>query len=144
VVLISPDALSEASVWVPRESSILAWRKALDPTFTLIPVLLPGVTTDHLRGDRRFRDLGLHDLQVIEHSETATTCALILEGLAHLSAPPRTPLEDLAEQIQVLLGGVRRDFLEEALRRSGTDVPKLARLGDAARGLALARSGSRT
>jgi len=44
----------------------------------------------------------------------------------------------LAEQIQVLLGGVRRDFLEEGLRLSGTDASKFARFGDAARGLALA------
>lgn len=138
VVLISADALAEASVWVPRESSILAWRKALDPAFTLIPVLLPGVTTDHLRGDRRFRDLGLHDLQVIDHAETEATCAAILAGVAHLTSAPRTPLEELAEQVQALLGAVRQDFLDEALRLSGVDAAKLTRVGDAARRLSLA------
>ena len=101
-------------------------------------MLLPGVTADHLRADRRFRDLGLHDLQVIAHADADATCSAILDGLANFAAPPRTPLEELAEQIQALLGGVTRDHLEEALRLTGGDEQKLLRVGNAARGLALA------
>jgi len=138
VILLSPDALSEGSVWVPRESSILAWRKALEPGFTLIPVLLPGVTTDDLRGDPRFRDLGLHDLQIITHVDAAATCAELQDGLARLAAAPRTPLEELAEQIQALLDGVKPDFIQEGLRRCAVDASMLSPLGDTARKLALA------
>jgi hypothetical protein len=138
VALISQDTLAQDSVWVPRECSILAWRKTLDPTFTLIPVLLPGVTTDQLRIDLRFRDLGLHDLQIIAHSDGAATCSAILAGMQHLTPAPSSPLEELAEQVEILLGGVRGDFIDEAIRLIGADAGGVPRVNGSARRLALA------
>lgn len=138
VVLVSPAALAEDSVWVPRECSILSWRKALDPSFTLLPVLLPGVTTDQLRGDLRYRDLGLHDLQVITHEDHARTREAIVDAVARLAATPRTPLEDLAEQIEALIVQVRQEYLEEAIALAGWNAAVLPSFGGTARQLSLA------
>ncbi len=137
VVVISKDVLAGDSVWVPRECSILSWRKTLDPAFTLIPVLLPGVTTDDLRTHLQFRDLGLHDLQIIDHIDNYQTCTAILKGLEHLTAIPRSPLEELAEQIEAQLGSIRTDFVDEAIVLTGADINKLPQLGETTRKLAL-------
>jgi hypothetical protein len=138
VVFLSPDALSEQSVWVPTESSILSWRKTLDPAFVLIPVLLPGVGLDDLRVHLRYRDLGLHDLVCVTHRDADTTCTEVLSGLQRLVPAARAPLEDLAEQIEVLLGGVRDEFLDEAVRLAGAEPRRLPRGMVHARSAALA------
>lgn len=138
IVVVSPDALAPDSVWVERESSILSWRKVLDPTFTLIPILLPGVTVDQLRSDHRFRDLGLHDVQMVQHTSIESTCNALLGGLQHLLSPPHTPLEELADQIQVLLEPLTSNAVEEALRRCGGTRATLAYASNPKRSLALA------
>ncbi|MCE4554661.1 toll/interleukin-1 receptor domain-containing protein [Roseateles cellulosilyticus] len=119
VVLLSPEALGEDSAWVPTESSILAWRRTLDPKFLLIPVLMPGVELDDLRVHLRFRDLGLHDLLCIPFENEASTLGKIRAALQPLQPIARTPMEELAEQIEVKLQGVRDDFLDEVTRLCG-------------------------
>lgn len=125
VVVLSPQALSASSAWVPTESSILAWRRTLDPAFVLIPVLLPGVDVDDLRVHLRFRDLGLHDLLCVQHVDDDSTCANILQGVAALVQAPRSPLDDLADPVTVLLRSLPEDFLHEAMRLSGADPKRL-------------------
>jgi len=45
VILLSPRAVRrENSTWVPRETNLLLWRKALDPRFVVIPVRIGGLT----------------------------------------------------------------------------------------------------
>ena len=138
IVVLSKSALADDSAWVPTESSILAWRKTLDPTFTLIPVLMPGVAVDDLRVHLRFRDLGLHDLVCVVHTGDASTCEKIGDALAPMAAASRTPLEDLAEQIEAMLDKVRPDFLDEAIRLTGADPRRLPRGMAQARSTALA------
>lgn len=125
IVVLSPDALSENSVWVPTESSILAWRRTLDPSFVLIPVLLPGVGIDDLRVHLRYRDLGLHDLLCVQHADDETSVHEILKGIAGLVQEARSPLDDLADAVMVLLGDVSEDFLHETIRLCGTDPKRL-------------------
>src|SRR4051812_24231830 len=38
IILVSDAAIRPESIWVPRESSILLWRRTLDPAFNVIPV----------------------------------------------------------------------------------------------------------
>lgn len=125
IVLLSPRALGDDSTWVPTESSILAWRRTLDPNFLLIPVLMPGVGVDDLRNHLRFRDLGLHDLLCIPHVDEASTFDRIQAALQPLRPAPRTPVEELAETIEVKLQGLRQDFLEEVVRLCGADGHEL-------------------
>ena len=125
VVVLSPQALSASSAWVPTESSILAWRRTLDPGFVLIPVLMPGVDVDDLRVHLRFRDLGLHDLLCVQHVDDDSTCANILQGVAALVQAPRSPLDDLADPVTVLLRSLPEDFLNEAVRLAGADPKRL-------------------
>lgn len=125
VVMLSPKALSADSAWVPTESAILAWRRTLDPTFLVIPVLMPGVEVDDLREHLRFRDLGLHDLLCISHESEADTIDQVRGALQPLQPVPRTPVEELAEQIEVKLHGVRGDFLEEVTRLCGAHEQQL-------------------
>lgn len=138
IVIISKDVLQEDSVWVPRECSILAWRKALDPSFVLIPVLLPEVSTEDLRAHLQFRDLKLHDYQVIDHIDPVDTCNAIIEGLGKLSSAPKSPLEELAEQIEIQLQSVRAEFLDQAISFTQADVKKLPRNIDPIKLLAFA------
>lgn len=138
IVLLTPEALGADSAWVPTESSILAWRKTLDPAFVLVPVLMPGVQVDHLRDHLRFRDLGLHDLLCVTHVDLVTTRAAIVSALATVRPAPRTPLEDLAEQIDGILDDVRDDFLDEALRLTGVEARRLPRGMARSRSVALA------
>nr|WP_315232126.1 toll/interleukin-1 receptor domain-containing protein [uncultured Albidiferax sp.] len=116
IVLLSPEALGADSAWVPTESSILAWRRTLDSKFLLIPVLMPGVEVDDLRVHLRFRDLGLHDLLCIPYENQDEAISQIRSALQPLRPAPRTPMEELAEQIEVKLQGVRDDFLDEVTR----------------------------
>ncbi|WP_285713645.1 toll/interleukin-1 receptor domain-containing protein [Erythrobacter oryzae] len=62
VVLIAPRALEPDNPWVAREATILMWRRALDPGFTVVPVLVDGVTVESLQAGP-FRDLLLEAVQ---------------------------------------------------------------------------------
>lgn len=102
VVLLSPGALDEESIWVPFESIMLAARRARDPNFTVIPVLLGGVTSTMLRNHVRFRDSRLHDLQAIQHGGALATVQAILGALARVVegdyAPVAGPVNREARQ----------------------------------------------
>jgi len=120
VVVLSPATLAEDSVWVPRECSILAWRKALDPKFPVIPVLLPGLGADELRADLRFRDLGFHELQsVIIHEDELSTCTAVARIAQTLARDPTSPFEELAGQVAVQLESIGLDSVQQALLRAG-------------------------
>ena len=65
MIVLSPRAVTrENSSWVPRESSLLLWRKALDPRFVVIPVLIGGLKPADLAGNPFIADLRLADLQL--------------------------------------------------------------------------------
>ncbi len=64
VVLLSPRAVTrENSTWVPREVNLLLWRKALDPRFVVIPVLIGGLTKAGLKNNPFLADARLSEIQ---------------------------------------------------------------------------------
>lgn len=64
VILLSPRAITrENSSWVPREVNILLWRKALDPSFLVIPVLIGGLKKSTIGTNPFIGNVGLEDLQ---------------------------------------------------------------------------------
>lgn len=67
VILLSPRAVQrENSTWVPREANLLLWRKALDPSFVVIPVLLGGLQPADLADNPFLLDVRLNDLQLAQ------------------------------------------------------------------------------
>ena len=65
VILLSPRAVSRSNAtWVPRETNLLLWRKALDPRFVVIPVLIGGLQPAGLQGHPFIADARLTDLQL--------------------------------------------------------------------------------
>lgn len=112
VVMITPRALQSA--WVLKEATILAHRKALDPTFFLFPVLLDGVTPAQLSApESRFSPLYLDALQRVSHVDPEGIAADVLRVIgATADPPPQTPLELLAKSIAVQIQGVDSEELE--------------------------------
>lgn len=63
VVLLSPRAIRrENSTWVPREVNLLMWRKALDPDFIVIPVLVGGLRRSEITENPFVADSRLNDI----------------------------------------------------------------------------------
>lgn len=116
VVLIAPRALDPANPWVSREATILMWRRALDPSFIVVPVLVDGVELADLE-DGPFRDLLLNEVQgeIVAQGDTDEWIALLagqLADKARACAPP--PLAALARPVAEQLRGVPEDLLREA------------------------------
>lgn len=129
VLLLSPRALTRP--WVLKESTVLAYRKALEPRFPLYPVLLGGVSPADL-GQQNFSPLCLQALQGLQpgaagplqqpqiDSATAKVVAKALlarlaQWLKAVGQAPVTPM----------------DALEAALKariRRAADLPALERL----------------
>lgn len=109
VLLLSPRALTRP--WVLKEATILAYRKALQTGFPLVPVLLGGVVPDQLATDH-FSPLCLLDLQAHKQSTVDTAGAQALAAQLHQrlagwlaqngGAAPTTPLELLQQELQDL------------------------------------------
>ena len=65
VILLSPRAVrQDVATWVPRETNLLLWRKALDPRFVVIPVLIGGLQPADLQAHPFIADARLTDLQL--------------------------------------------------------------------------------
>ena len=65
VILLSPRAILRSNAtWVPRETNLLLWRKALDPRFVVIPVLIGGLQPGDLQDHPFIADARLTDLQL--------------------------------------------------------------------------------
>ncbi len=113
VVVISERALHEDSVWVPRETSLLMWRKSLDPRLTIIPVLGPGVTLDAVERSSKFADLQIRELQAISLAHPDEAIELVVAGLSRLGMCEKTPFDELVDLVASLLGVVGPQALEE-------------------------------
>lgn len=122
VILLSPEAFEPGSFWVARESAILTWRNTLSPDFLIIPVLLPGVTTDQLRSDVQFRDLRLETFQVVQHKNSNDTTRVVLDGLSKMTASGTTPMEEIALQVEILIEDIGQVALEKAFEALAVDL----------------------
>jgi TIR domain len=93
VILLSPRAVTrENSVWVPRETNLLLWRKSLDPRFVVIPVLIGGLKGSDLKANPFLADVRLRDLQFADGLADADKIPLIVQALQDKLATQRTRL----------------------------------------------------
>jgi hypothetical protein len=79
VILFSSDAL--ASTWVLQEATILRWRRARDPNFVVVPVLIPPVTHNDLDQNPGFAPLALNEIQMLAADTSADVVNLIGQRL---------------------------------------------------------------
>lgn len=121
VVLFSSSAL--ASTWVRTEASILSWRRTLDKSFSLVPVLLSPVTRANVEA-KEFSPMRLGTLQLIRSDDPAKICKDVGDALQRLlEAPlPDTPLEKLGRKVAFLFQKVDPAELLDAARVMNTDV----------------------
>jgi hypothetical protein len=136
VILVSEAAMRPGSVWVPRETSILLWRRTLDPKFVVIPACLGTVSPADLDGGV-FQDMQLGEIQTAPAATPADLAAALTGRFAPLAAP-RTPLEVLASRLAELLRPVSDGAVEEAIEALAIDLGPCTPPGDPRLALALA------
>lgn len=136
VILISQGALEE-SIWVPRECSILLYRRTLQPNFLTIPVLLPPVQRESLNVGH-YKDLSLTELHEVPDGDESERLDNILKQLITVKTD-RTHLEDMAEQLasELLNDRLSPDLARECCDRLCVNVGPWVSLRDPHRALAL-------
>jgi len=117
VVLVSQAALT--SPYVAYETSILSFRKQHDPTFVLIPVLVPPVTLPDLNAST----LGAVQQLGETHFVSGTTGQIVERVLAALaeSVHAESPVEKRAWQLVRLMDGVHDRWIQEAASLLGME-----------------------
>jgi len=120
IILVSKRAL-EKSDWVAKEAAILAWRKALDPEFTLIPITIEGESQPSDLAQAFWGSLDMGRIQGI-HAERSA--GKIVAGIAARFAKDGTlmrgcgptPLDLLRDAIaHMLVGSQSPNALDAAL-----------------------------
>lgn len=135
VILVSKAAITPGSVWVPRETAILLWRRTLDPNFVVVPACIGGVVAEDLTGGV-FADMHLGEIQTAPAATCDQLADALLQRFAALTAP-KTPLERLADRITETLAPLSDRAVEEALDALNADLGTCIPRGDLRRGLAL-------
>ena len=122
VILFSKNAYDDSD-WVLKEATILSWRLALDPQFTLVPVLFPPVEGPWL-SKGRYEPLALGEVQAIDSRIAGDVVSRILARLTPLlRACPQTPLDDVLFDIAALLRGVAPAALQSIAVKLGKTIP---------------------
>jgi hypothetical protein len=116
VILLSEKVFNPDSLWVPRETSILLWRRTLDPNFLIVPVFMDSVSDQHL-DTGNFKDLNLREIEAILQDEPDDMVRQISKRLEGLKCEASTPLEELSSQVVSLMGG-----LDESVIRTAADI----------------------
>jgi TIR domain len=124
VVMIAPRALDPANPWVSREATILMWRRALDPDFRVVPVLVDGVTLADLECGP-FRDLLLPEIQgeVVAAGADPAWISALADKLAERAGKCReAPVDALAQPIALQLKNLPDSLLREAASLAAVDL----------------------
>lgn len=108
VLLLSQDTLKQppqGHPWVLFESSILSFRRELDPNFQLIPVLLEGLKPQALEKARFFSPQALAQVQVAQADTPEQLAQKVRQALGDASGRKgqRTLLQRVTEQFQLSL-----------------------------------------
>lgn len=120
IILLSKKAI-EDSIWVPRESNNLVWRKELEPSFVLIPIYLK-TKPDEVKQKSFFKDLNLEEY----HGPVLESDKEMIEGIEKIKQrllselKPNsilTPLERVTVEIASYLKNVSDEHIEEASER---------------------------
>lgn len=136
VILLSEAAIHPESLWVPRETNILLWRRTLDPKFTVIPVCLGTVGPEDLRGGS-FTDMQLAEIEAARAVSPDDLATLVAARFAPLAAA-KTPLEMLASRLAELFLTVSDSAVEDAVDKLAIDLGQCSPVGDSRHALALA------
>ena len=124
VVLISLRAVfDEAKRWVARETALLVWRQALDPSLHIVPVLLPAVQPADLdKGP--FADLQLREIQflVLDDDLSATAEAICASLAVHCRSAALRPLDEVTRQVTTRLAGIDTQTLHQAAKMLSVDL----------------------
>ncbi|MCB1851034.1 MAG: toll/interleukin-1 receptor domain-containing protein [Gammaproteobacteria bacterium] len=125
VILLSPRAVQrENSSWVPREVNILLWRKAIDPDFLVLPVLVSGLERSDISDNPFVADAGLAELQFAESTSDDEKLALICEALADRAAASSNEIPFNAIQVFI------EDSISRFAPRAAVDATLAARYAD--------------
>jgi len=115
VVLVSKRALKRSD-WVAKEASILGWRRALDPSFLLIPVLIAGESTKRDLATGFFGSLDMDRIQCVDVPRSAQA---IVEGIAkRLGAPADLAARRAQTPLELLQGGIAHLLAQTATEAS--------------------------
>lgn len=136
VILLSENVFEQDSLWVPRETSILLWRRFLDPGFVVVPVFMDNVSDGHLDSGN-FKDLNLREIQAVAQGDPAKVVHQVLKRFEQLKTKTSTPLEELASQVVSLLRGLDDDIVKEAARRLNVNIGPWDPVHDPRQALAL-------
>ncbi len=123
VILLSRAAVDQSD-WVLLETSILDWRRLLDPNFKLIPLLLPDVRPDELTAGRfQALNLGVPQWAKVDPGDLSATVVNVREALAPLTTSPGSapPLLRARDRIAARIADVPPADLDEAGRRLHLD-----------------------
>lgn len=118
VVLISQAALQSA--YVAYETSILSYRRTVDASLRVIPVLVPPVTPDALQGSR-LDPQQLDELQLIHGGGTAQIVERVLAALRDAEYAP-SPVERRAGHLADVLKEADEDDVRAASDGLGLDA----------------------
>ena len=122
IILFSESAVRPDSIWVPREASILMWRRRLDPNFHIIPVRFVNVNPADLASGA-FRDLDIAQLQFVQNTSHAAMIKSVTTDLAARKlALKDTPLESIANQVAFHLREVPSSILTDAAEKLDVDL----------------------
>ena len=122
IILLSESVFRPDSIWVPREASILMWRRRLDPNFHLIPIQLANLNPSDLTSGA-FRDLDIGQLQFVHDKSHAVMIRSVTTDLAARTlALKDTPLESIASQVAFHLREVPNSILIDAAERLDVDL----------------------
>lgn len=124
ILLFSKKALE--SNWVKYEAAILAWRKALQPKFVLVPVLLEGVTDTDIRTGA-FEALFLGEITPLKLAagESAAKLAKRIQQVLGEQSWQQVPdhMAGWIDKIGVGIGKAKvMHYLEEAETQLGIDA----------------------
>lgn len=98
LLLLNSRALD--SPWVLKESTVLAYRKAMDPRFALYPALL-GLPSSNVLAGKDFSPLALRELQALKGKEKPAELARALKTLlAQAPAGEASPLDRLVQALK--------------------------------------------
>ena len=138
VILISRKALEEPNkYWVARETTCLIYRRSLEPSLRIIPVLLEDVTFSDLEQSERFRGLQLKEIEAIRSKNPKTILTQLCRGIGQLDPQTEPGHARLAGQISAELDGINSARIKAAIERCGIDLGRWSEAEDPPRRLAL-------
>jgi hypothetical protein len=122
VVVLSEAAI--ASAWVLSEATVLMQRRFSQPSFVLVPVFLPPVTGDSLKGAEKWTPIDLHRVQGITCDDADAIAEDLLERLEPVMARygPRSPTHALEVELAERLRQLGDKALADVAETLGLDL----------------------